>query len=90
VISCASKRISFSVGGNAAPAVANLIYLPLSFASGLFMPLSQLPSFVQQVAPYLPSYHYAQLAWSAVGAPSEPVVTSLAWAAHSPGLHRVA
>ena len=61
--------------------MAHLIYMPLSFASGLFMPLSQLPSFVQQVAPYLPTYHYGQLAWSAVGAPSEPVATSLAWLA---------
>ena len=73
--------IGYSVGANAAPAVAHLIYLPLSFASGLFMPLSQLPSFVQQVAPYLPTYHYAQLAWSAVGAPAQPMATSLAWLA---------
>ena len=31
------------------------------------------------MAPYLPTYHYGQLAWSAIGAPSEPVATSLAW-----------
>jgi ABC-2 type transport system permease protein len=73
--------IGYSAGANAAPAVANLIYLPLSFASGLFIPFSQLPSFVQQVAPYLPTYHYGQLAWSAVGARSEPVATSLVWLA---------
>ena len=36
---------------------------------------------MQQVAPYLPTYHYAQLAWSAVGAPAEPMATSLAWLA---------
>ena len=74
--------LGFAIGylaGNAAPAVANLIYVPLSFASGLFIPVSQLPSFAQQVAPYLPTYHYGQLAWSAIGAPSEPVATSLAW-----------
>ena len=59
--------------------MANLIYVPLSFASGLFIPVSQLPSFAQWVAPYLPTYHYGQLAWSAIGAPSEPVATSLAW-----------
>ena len=74
--------LGFAIGylaGNAAPAVANLIYVPLSFASGLFIPVSQLPSFAQQVAPYLPTYHYGQLAWSAVGARSQPVATSLAW-----------
>ena len=73
--------IGYSSGPNAAPALANLIYLPLSFASGLFMPLNQLPGFVQRIAPYLPSYHYGQLAWSAVGAPSEPLLQSLAWLA---------
>jgi len=71
--------IGYSSGPSAAPALANLIYLPLAFASGLFMPLRQLPDFVQRIAPYLPTYHYGQLAWSAVGAPSEPLGTSLAW-----------
>lgn len=73
--------IGYSSGPHVAPALANLIYLPLSFASGLFMPLDRLPGFVQRIAPYLPSYHYGQLAWSAVGVPSEPLLTSLAWLA---------
>jgi ABC-2 type transport system permease protein len=73
--------IGYSVGPNAAPAVANLVYLPLAFASGLFMPMSQLPAFVQRIGPYLPVYHYGQLAWGAVGAPAEPLVVSLAWLA---------
>src|SRR5215470_13046333 len=74
--------LGFAIGylaGNAAPAVANLIYVPLAFASGLFIPVAQLPSFAQQVAPYLPTYHYGQLAWGAVGVPTEPMVTGLAW-----------
>ncbi len=73
--------IGYTAGPNAAPAVANLVYLPLAFASGIFLPLEQLPAFVQRVAPYLPTYHYAQLAWSAVGAGHEPLGTSLAWLA---------
>ena len=64
---------------HAAPAMANLIYLPLSFASGLFVPLNQLPAFIQNLAPYLPSYHYAQLAWSALGAGRESLGVSLLW-----------
>lgn len=71
--------IGYLAGPNAAPAVANLVYLPLAFASGIFLPLEQLPAFVQRVAPYLPTYHYAQLAWSAVGAGREPVGVSMAW-----------
>jgi ABC-2 type transport system permease protein len=73
--------IGYLSGPNVAPAAANLVYLPLAFASGLFLPLYQLPGFVQRVAPYLPAYHYGQLAWSAVGAASEPVAVAAAWLA---------
>jgi ABC-2 type transport system permease protein len=73
--------IGYLTGPNAAPAVANLIYLPLAFASGYFLPLDQLPAFIRRAAPYLPTYHYAQLAWSAVGRRSEPLFTSLLWVA---------
>ena len=33
------------------------------------------------IAPFLPTYHYAQLAWSALGAGSETLGTSLLWLA---------
>jgi ABC-2 type transport system permease protein len=65
--------IGYSVSPNAAAAVTNLIYLPMSFASGLFIPVSQLPDFIQKLAPYLPTYHYGQLAWNAIGADTEPM-----------------
>jgi ABC-2 type transport system permease protein len=73
--------IGYVAGPNAAPAVVNLVYLPLAFASGLFLPPEQLPVFVQRVAPYLPTYHYAQLAWNSIGAGREPVGTSVVWLA---------
>lgn len=71
--------IGYLSGPNVAPAAANLVYLPLSFASGFFLPLDRLPDFVQRAAPYLPTYHFAQLAWSAVGAKAEPLLTSVVW-----------
>ncbi len=71
--------IGYTAGPNAAPAIANLVYLPLAFASGIFLPLEQLPPFVQRLAPFLPTYHYAQLAWNAIGAGREPPAVSLAW-----------
>ena len=73
--------IGYRYGPNAAPAVANLVYLSLSFASGLFMPIEQLPPVVRGLAPWLPTYHYAQLAWNALGAPTEAVGASLLWLA---------
>jgi ABC-2 type transport system permease protein len=45
----------------AAPGIVNLIYLPMSFVSGLWVPLRFLPHWVQQIAPVMPTYHLAQL-----------------------------
>jgi len=59
--------LGYVAGPNSAAAVANLIFLPIAFGSGLFVPLEFLPTVVQNVAPYLPSYHVAQLGWSALG-----------------------
>ena len=58
----------YLVGPNSAPAMLNVIYLPMAFASGLFIPIDQLPPFVQGIAPALPPYHFAQLALGTVGA----------------------
>jgi ABC-2 type transport system permease protein len=50
-----------------APAMVNLIYLPMAFLSGLWMPLSMLPAFIGQIAPLWPAYHLAQLALATIG-----------------------
>jgi ABC-2 type transport system permease protein len=76
-----SFAIAYLTGANAATATMNMLYMILAFASGMLVPMNQLPSFVQQAAPYLPTYHLAQLGWSVVGAPAEQVVVSLAWLA---------
>lgn len=63
--------IGYLVSPNSAPAVVNLVALPMYFASGLFIPVEQLPSFVRSIAPFLPAYHYGQLVWEAVGRPPD-------------------
>jgi ABC-2 type transport system permease protein len=55
-------------GPNSAPAVVNLLYLPMSFASGLWIPINMLPNLLQKIAPALPPYHLGQLALGVVGA----------------------
>lgn len=55
------------IKGQGAPGVLNLIYLPMSFLSGLWVPLKQLPHALQQIAPVFPAYHLDQVALSAVG-----------------------
>jgi ABC-2 type transport system permease protein len=54
--------LGYWAGPNSAPAIVNLIYLPLAFASGMWIPIQALPQFFQNLAPWLPTYHYAQLA----------------------------
>jgi ABC-2 type transport system permease protein len=53
-------------GGSAAPVVVNLLYLPMSFLSGLWLPLSALPDALARLAPAWPSYHHGQLALKVV------------------------
>jgi len=54
--------ISLLVPPTAGPGIINLIYLPMSFASGLWMPLDILPKWLQHLAPALPAYHFGQIA----------------------------
>jgi len=60
--------LGYFLGPNSAPAAINMIYLPLSFCSGLWVPLMFLPKFMRQIAEFLPPYHLSQLALSIVGA----------------------
>ena len=55
------------VSGQGAPAVINLLYLPMAFLAGLWMPLSMLPHVFSVLAPVWPAWHLAQLALSVVG-----------------------
>jgi ABC-2 type transport system permease protein len=52
---------------NSAPAIVNVLFLPMAFCSGLWLPLQILPKFIQHMAPFLPPYHLAQLALRQVG-----------------------
>ena len=54
------------VKAQSAVAIVNLVYLPMAFLSGLWMPIALLPSFVQNVAAAFPAYHQSQLALKVV------------------------
>jgi ABC-2 type transport system permease protein len=60
--------LGYFTGPNSAPATINLIYLPMSFCSGLWVPFQFLPKVVRQIALALPPYHLSQLALGIVGA----------------------
>jgi ABC-2 type transport system permease protein len=59
--------VSVLVPANSAPGIINLIYLPMSFASGFWMPITMLPHWLQTIAPALPTYHLGQLALNVIG-----------------------
>ena len=59
--------IGTAVSGQGAPAIINLLYLPMAFLAGLWMPLSMLPPLFSVLAPAWPAWHLAQLALSVVG-----------------------
>jgi ABC-2 type transport system permease protein len=62
--------LGYFAGPNSAPPTINLIYLPMSFCSGLWVPFMFLPKVVRQIALVLPPYHLSQLALGVVGAGS--------------------
>ncbi len=59
--------IAMWVPPNSGPGIINLLYIPISFASGFWMPLRLLPHWLQAIAPALPTYHLAELALAVFG-----------------------
>jgi len=66
--SCLGLFMAFTVPPSAAGGVANLVYLPMSYLSGLWVPLQFLPHALQVIAPVFPTYHLAQLMYRSLGA----------------------
>lgn len=67
--------IGCCVSAQAAPAIVNFIYLPMAFLSGLWMPITMLPTFFSKIAAIWPSYHAAQIALSIVGQAKDVAIT---------------
>lgn len=90
-------------GPNSAPATVNMIYLPMAFCGGLWIPFDFLPKAIQMAAPLLPSYHLAQIALAIQKAPVKGSVAGhvealaalgliflgTAWVAHSRGREKM-
>lgn len=53
--------MGLALKGQTAPAVVNLIYLPMAFLSGLWIPIQMFPAALQYLAWALPPFHLAQL-----------------------------
>jgi ABC-2 type transport system permease protein len=64
------------VPANAAAGIVNMIYLPMSFCGGLWIPYKFMPSALKAIAPALPTFHLAQLMLSVFHYPSAGTVLS--------------
>jgi ABC-2 type transport system permease protein len=74
--SCLGLAMAFLVPPASAGGIANLVYLPMSFLSGLWIPIKFLPHVLQVIAPIFPTYHLAQMMYGALGAPSQGTTLS--------------
>jgi ABC-2 type transport system permease protein len=45
--------------------------MPMAFCAGLWIPFDFLPGALQRVAPFLPAYHFSQIALSILHAPAQ-------------------
>lgn len=70
--------IGFLANPQAAQILANIVSVVMSFASGLFTPLNEMPTFVQRLAHFLPAYHVREIGANAV---TGGAVSSLHWVA---------
>lgn len=70
--------IGFLAGPNSATPIVNLLYLPMGFLAGLWIPIVFLPQPLQSAARWLPPYHFSQLALRTIGASrGEPLALHL-------------
>ena len=53
--------IGLTAKAQASAALVNVIYLPMAFLSGLWIPIQTLPDIMHSVANFMPAYHFAQL-----------------------------
>jgi len=58
---CMGLAIGLLVPFSSAPGITNMIYLPMSFCGGLWIPLMFLPKFLQKAAVLMPTFHLGQL-----------------------------
>lgn len=58
--------LGYSASAKAAPALANLIFLPLAFLGGLWIPPSQMPDIINKISLWVPTRMMGEFAWSAV------------------------
>lgn len=60
----AALGVLIGMAGNAAQVLGTLVYLVLSMLGGLWTPVQALPQTMQEIARWMPTYHFARPAWN--------------------------
>jgi len=58
--------MAYLVSPKAALPLANLIYLPLAYLGGMWIPPRFLPKLAQKISQYTPSRHWMEIVWPAI------------------------
>jgi len=64
------------VTSSSAPAMINLVAMPMAFCSGLWVPVQFLPHAVQRIAQALPAYHLSEISQALAGATGHGSIAS--------------
>ncbi len=70
--------LGYWTNAKSAVAVANLLYLPLAYVGGLWIPPQNLPSRVAEISLLTPTRHAGEIAWAIIEGRALPL-SSLAW-----------
>ncbi len=76
----AGTALGYWTTAKSAVPIANLLYLPLAYLGGLWMPPESLPSAISSVSNVTPTRHAGEIAWAIVGGRHVPL-TGVAWLA---------
>tara|TARA_R110002072_G_scaffold30554_4_gene95347 strand:+ start:1590 stop:2327 length:738 start_codon:yes stop_codon:yes gene_type:complete len=77
--------LGYSIPARGAVPIANLLYLPLSYFGGLWLPPQMLPDIVARISPYTPTRQLGELAWAAVLDSPMPLASIQGLAAYTAG-----
>jgi ABC-2 type transport system permease protein len=68
--------LGYLVTSDSAPAMINLVAMPMAICSGLWVPLQFLPGPIQRIAHALPAYHLSEMSQAIAGASGHGSVAS--------------
>lgn len=70
--------LGYLASNNSVSAIANLIFLPLAYLGGLWVPPQALPPQIEAISQWTPTRHMGEVAWAAVDGRMPPMQSVMA------------